>query len=257
MENIKYDVFISYSRKDTAVADAIIAAFKNAGITYFIDRQDVGGGVEFPAALARAIRESKIFLFLASKNSYESKFTQSEIIYAFNKKEKRDIIPYIIDGSTMPEELIFTFSAINWRNLKQHPIETTLVNDVLLNLGKPKIERKIDNSNGHEKPNVNQYDIISWLKDFRFSGRHLALIVLVLAILFLLWAIVISRDFIQNHFEVIENIIIPMVLVSFCFTIIGYIRPASLALENRKVVTKFYLSSSLVFFIVLMIIVGG
>lgn len=67
----KYDVFISYSRKDTDVADRICRAFDEEGISYFIDRQGIGGGMEFPAVLAKAIKESVVFLFLASKYSYE------------------------------------------------------------------------------------------------------------------------------------------------------------------------------------------
>ena len=35
---MKHDIFISYSRKDTAIAERICAAFDKAGITYFIDR---------------------------------------------------------------------------------------------------------------------------------------------------------------------------------------------------------------------------
>ena len=41
---MKYDVFISYSRKDTPITDQICAAFDRAGISYFIDRQGIGGG---------------------------------------------------------------------------------------------------------------------------------------------------------------------------------------------------------------------
>ena len=48
------DVFISYSRKDMAVADRICAAFDKAGISYFIDRQGIGGGMEFPREIGRA-----------------------------------------------------------------------------------------------------------------------------------------------------------------------------------------------------------
>ena len=55
---MKYDVFISYSRMDTAIADRICAAFDKVGITYFIDRQSIGGGFEFPVVLAEAIIES-------------------------------------------------------------------------------------------------------------------------------------------------------------------------------------------------------
>ena len=68
---MKYDVFISYSRKDTPIADQICAAFDRAGISYFIDRQGIGGGFEFPVVLAEAILESQVILFLASVNSYE------------------------------------------------------------------------------------------------------------------------------------------------------------------------------------------
>ena len=124
------DVFISYSRKDIDVANNICKALKNAGISYFIDRQGIAGGMEFPAVLAKKIRECKIFLYLASNNSYISKFTMNEITYAFNKKEKNQILPYIIDGSSLPEDLEFVFAGINWRNIEEHPIESILITDI-------------------------------------------------------------------------------------------------------------------------------
>ena len=133
---MKYDVFISYSRKDTDIADRICAAFDKAGITYFIDRQSIGGGFEFPVVLAEAIIDSQVTLFLASKNSYDSKFTNAELTFAFNEKPKNSILPYIIDGSTMPPALRFVFSSINWRTIESHPIETTLVSDILAMLGR-------------------------------------------------------------------------------------------------------------------------
>ncbi len=133
---MKYDVFISYSRLDMTVADRICAAFDKAGITYFIDRQGIGGGLEFPKVLAHAIVDSEKFLFLASANSYDSKFTNSEITFAFNKKAKESILPYRIDDCEMPLELEFVFCNINWRNIKDHPIETVLVDDMLRMLGR-------------------------------------------------------------------------------------------------------------------------
>ena len=42
------EVFISYSRKDSDVANRICGAFDNAGISYFIDKQGLAGGFEFP-----------------------------------------------------------------------------------------------------------------------------------------------------------------------------------------------------------------
>lgn len=137
-----YDVFISYSRKDTAIADKICKTFDSVGITYFIDRQGIGGGFEFPEVLANAILDSKIVLYLASENSYKSKFTNSELTFAFNEKPKNSILPYIIDGSNMPPALRFVFSSINWRTKETHPIETVLLKDILLLLGKSEAEIK-------------------------------------------------------------------------------------------------------------------
>lgn len=141
---MQYDVFISYSRKDTATADRIAAAFDRAGISYFIDRQGIGGGFEFPVVLAEAILSSRIVLFLGSKNSYESKFTNAELTFAFNEKQKNSILPYIIDGSTMPPALRFVFSSINWRTLESHPIEPALVEDVLHLLGRERRDGKAE-----------------------------------------------------------------------------------------------------------------
>ena len=141
---MQYDVFISYSRKDTATADRIAAAFDRAGISYFIDRQGISGGFEFPVVLAEAILASRIVLFLGSENSYESKFTNAELTFAFNEKPKNSILPYIIDGSTMPPALRFVFSSINWRTLESHPIEPALVEDVLHLLGRERRDGKAE-----------------------------------------------------------------------------------------------------------------
>ena len=136
---MKYDVFISYSRKDLVVADKIHDVLDKAGVSCFIDRKGIGGGMEFPKVIATAIKESELFLFLASENSYSSKFTSSEITFAFNKKQKNQLLPYVIDSSSLPDELEFVFSSINIRNMKEHPIETTLVEDILDLLGRNKV----------------------------------------------------------------------------------------------------------------------
>lgn len=136
MEQEQYDVFISYSRKDTAIADEICKAFDLAGISYFIDRKGLPGGFEFPEELAKAILNSDIMLFLASNNSYSSKFTNNEITFAFNEKEKGSILPYIIDESQLPITLRFIFAGVNIRNIKEHPISSILVDDILQLLGK-------------------------------------------------------------------------------------------------------------------------
>lgn len=147
----KYDIFISYSRKDTEVVNKICNALESANISYFIDRKGIYGGMEFPLVIANAICNSSLFLFIASKNSYESKFTNSEITFAFNKKLPQSIIPYIIDATELPIHLSFIFSSINWRNIKEHPIESVLINDLCYLLDKSKSEY---NKKTHNKFNT-------------------------------------------------------------------------------------------------------
>ena len=165
---MKYDVFISYSRKDTTIADKICAALDRAEISYFIDRQGIGGGFEFPKILAENIIESRIFLLIASENAYASKFTTNEIIFAFNKKPKNSILPYIIDKSELPLELQFTFAGINWRTIENHPIEPTLVNDLLNMLGRKRVQKTTPT---HSTPQISAEEAYKIGGDYYF-GRN-------------------------------------------------------------------------------------
>lgn len=147
------DVFISYSRKDTMIANRICDALDSQGISYFIDRQGIGGGLEFPEVLADAIVNCRIMLYIASINSYGSKFTNNEITFAFNEKSKGSILPYIIDGSRLPASQRLIFASVNIRTLEEHPIESVLMQDLCQLLGKKyiKYSRISENNNRTEE----------------------------------------------------------------------------------------------------------
>jgi TPR repeat protein len=144
----QYDVFISYSRLDSATANKICEAFESNNITYFIDREGISGGQMFADVIATAIDASRILLFLASKNSYASKYAKKELMYAIKQNADRDqqpieIIPYCIDDSKPSKGLDLMFSDLNQRNIKEHPINGTLINDICDSLGKPRNKKKI------------------------------------------------------------------------------------------------------------------
>lgn len=135
---MEYDVFISYSRKDSEVVERIYKALDAAGLKCFIDLEGISGGADFPEVLASAIMDSKVFLFVASENSYASEYTLKEITYAVSKKGSRFIFPIIIDDSPLPQSLDFLLSNINWRKLTtRYGIEKEFVADV-----KKKLEDK-------------------------------------------------------------------------------------------------------------------
>lgn len=129
---MSYDVFISYSRKDKNIADQVCNAFEQVGITYFIDRDGILSGQNFVNVIIKAIKESTIFLFLASKNSYKSQITLDEVFEALDgvANGNHQIITYILDDSELPNELRFRLRRYNWRDKNTHSIENVLIPDI-------------------------------------------------------------------------------------------------------------------------------
>ena len=101
------DVFISYSSKDyydtlgkplpNNIIDNITYALDEAGITYWIDRQGLSGGVIYPQEIANQIYNCKVFLFISTANSNQSAWTMNEIATANNYG--KTIIPLRADNT--------------------------------------------------------------------------------------------------------------------------------------------------------------
>ena len=110
---MKYDVFISYSRKDMAAADALCQVLDGAGVSYWIDR-NIHGSANFLSEITHNIRHCKVVVFIASPNSAVSPWTQKEILFAL--KHKKEIVPYRIGNFRFEDndELDFIFTNIQW-----------------------------------------------------------------------------------------------------------------------------------------------
>lgn len=154
---MKYDVFISYSRKDINVVRTICELFKESGISFWYDKNEITVGEEFYATIVEAIKNSRITLFVSSSNSNKSIFTAKEVAVAFN--EGKHIIPYKIDNSSFNEKLELVFSDINW--VEAYPFEyskaVNLVNGIRRLLDKPEsyAEKKIS---PHEIVDISEWE---------------------------------------------------------------------------------------------------
>ena len=123
---MKYDVFISYSRKDKVKADSLCKAFDVAGVTYWIDR-NIPGSANFLTEITSYIRNCKVVVFIASENSSKSEFTQKEILFAL--KHKKVIIPYRIGKFCFEDnhELDFIFSNVQWKDTELETLDALRV----------------------------------------------------------------------------------------------------------------------------------
>ena len=128
----KYDIFISYSRKDNNTAKQICSVLENYAkhykFKYFFDQDDVICHDEYLKRISSAISESKAMLFIASKNSYESEFCAKELLFA-DKRGVR-IHQYRIDDAEIPLAIDMLLGTHQYREAKSTSIEN-FVREVL------------------------------------------------------------------------------------------------------------------------------
>lgn len=136
MEQAKYDVFISYSRKDYVVNDKIIPGnpisaiqelFDKNNVKYWFDKDGISGGDQFMEIIVDAIEASKMVLFISSVNSNNSKWAAGELMEASNNGKM--IIPFKIDNSNYNKRyrmLLLPFDYIDYFNNKDAAMQQLL-----------------------------------------------------------------------------------------------------------------------------------
>src|SRR5450830_825013 len=117
-----HDVFISYSSKDKAIADAICSKLENNKIRCWIAPRDILGGVEYGDAIIDAIVDCKIFLIVLSAKANNSTHVRKEVERAVNKG--KIILPFRIEDCALTKAMEYALSNTHWLDAMTPPIET-------------------------------------------------------------------------------------------------------------------------------------
>lgn len=84
----KYDIFISYCRADTRIAQQIYKRFEELGLICFLDAQNLKTGDNFANVIQSAIINSKYVIFVYGSNSEESIYQRRELDLALESRKK-------------------------------------------------------------------------------------------------------------------------------------------------------------------------
>lgn len=111
---MKYDVFISYSRKDyvnshgTVIRNSIVKRIKDAleseNISFWFDQDGIYSGDQFAEVIVQNIISSKVFLFISTKASNQSIWAAKEIATA--NKFNKPILPFCYDDSDFSSKFL-------------------------------------------------------------------------------------------------------------------------------------------------------
>lgn len=121
MDTTKYDVFISYSRKDLELVKDIKKEIDRlVGIDCWMDLDGIESGEQFEDVIINAICKCDTILFMMSANSMQSEWALDELDFA--KHEKKRIVLVRIDKSEMAGKFYFRYhkyDTITWNNQPQ------------------------------------------------------------------------------------------------------------------------------------------
>lgn len=110
------DIFVSYSRKDSATARKLIEAFKSIDLKPWVDWEDIPPAVDWLDQILQGIERSDAFIFLVSPDSAISEVCKVEIAHAV--KNSKRIIPILVrdvDTKTVVE----TIRGLNWIYMRE------------------------------------------------------------------------------------------------------------------------------------------
>lgn len=119
-----HDVFISYSARDKAVANAVCATLESRKIRCWIAPRDVPPGESWVGALIDAIGESRVFVLVFSDGANKSSQVLREVGEAVDKGIP--IIPFRIEDVPPSKEMGYYIKAIHWLDALTPPLERHL-----------------------------------------------------------------------------------------------------------------------------------
>lgn len=127
----KHDVFISYSTKNSDIANEICYLLEKNGLECWIAPRNISSGKNYVDEIADGIKSTKIVVLVFSKYSQESKYVNNEVMMAFSYN--KPIISFNIDQTEPNDIMGYYLKVAQWLPAYPNPKSQyeTLVTDAL------------------------------------------------------------------------------------------------------------------------------
>ena len=99
------EVFISYSTKDAASAEAVRNVLEKNGLSCWMAPRDIPGGSNYTKEIPVAIRNCKVFVLILSENAQKSHWVLKELDSAVNCGKV--ILPFMLEDFVLSDEFDF------------------------------------------------------------------------------------------------------------------------------------------------------
>ena len=121
-----YDVFISYSVKDSNTAQGLCAFLEAKGIRCWLSNRDVAIGESFARQIIHAISDSSVFILLCSEHCYQSEQCLNEVEMAIRRNKA--IIPFMLDDSEMGADYMYFLRTKQWIKYNSSSWQSDILN---------------------------------------------------------------------------------------------------------------------------------
>jgi hypothetical protein len=120
---MSHDVFLSYSRKDQRVAEAVRAALERRRLRVWIDKS-ISGGTDWAGAIVGALNTSRVMVLIFSRNANASPNVRREVERAVSKG--LTLIPFRIENVEPSDAFELFLSLPQWIDAYAGPLERHL-----------------------------------------------------------------------------------------------------------------------------------
>ena len=115
-----HDVFVSYSHKDKAVADAAVAHLESRGIRCWYAPRDIAPGADWAASIIEAIESSRVMVLVFTDSANASQQVLREVNSAVSAGVV--IIPFRLTRSNPTGSMQYYLATVHWLDAVDRPL---------------------------------------------------------------------------------------------------------------------------------------